>query len=67
MDNTQKVKQTIDEKHRISNGSCGILIPDMAFITGLDYETLNIILRKLYSEKYFCLKEGINGKMIFKK
>jgi len=66
MDNTQKVIQTIDKKHQSSNGSCGTLIPDMAFATGLDYEILNLILRKLYSEKYFCLKDGINGKMIFK-
>lgn len=66
MDNTGIVKQIIDKKHSSSNGSCGILIPDMAIESNLSYEVLNPILRILYDEKYFILKQGINGKMIFK-
>jgi hypothetical protein len=67
MDDVQKVKEVIDKKHALSNGSCGIRIPDIAFDTGFSYAVLNPILRKLYNEQYFVLKQGINGKMIFKK
>lgn len=67
MDHLQKVKEIIDKKHKSSNGSCGILIPDMAIEIGLSAEVLNPILRELYETKYFVLKQGINGKMIFKK
>jgi len=66
MDNTERIKEIIDKKHSNSNGSCGILIPDMAIESNLSYEFLNPILRILYEEKYFVLKQGINGKMIFK-
>lgn len=66
MDDTEKVKAIIDKKHSNSNGSCGILIPDMAIESNLSYAVLNPILRILYEEKYFVLKQGINGKMIFK-
>lgn len=67
MDDTEKVKAIIKKKHSDSNGSCGIYIPDMAIESSLSYEVLNSILRSLYNEKYFILKQGINGKMIFKK
>jgi hypothetical protein len=66
MDEIEVVKQIINEKHINSNGSCGICIPDIAFETSFSYEILNPILRKLYQEKYFVLKKGINGKLIFK-
>lgn len=66
MDDTERVKELIDKKHSNSNGSCGILIPDIAIDSNLSYEKLNPILRKLFNEKYFVLKQGINGKMIFK-
>jgi hypothetical protein len=67
MDETERVKEIIDKKHSSSNGSCGILIPDLTIQSGLSYAALNPILRVLYDEKYFVLKQGINGKMIFKK
>lgn len=67
MDNTGIVKQIIDKKHLNSNGSCGVLMPEMAIESNLSYEVLNPILRILYDENYFILKQGINGKMIFKK
>lgn len=66
MDNTEKVKSIIDKKHKESKGSCGIPIPNMAFEAGLLHEELNPILKKLYDDKYFILRNGINGKMIFK-
>lgn len=67
MDHTEKVKSIIDKKNKDSNGSCGIAIPDMALQSQLSKEELNPILKQLYSEKYFILREGINGKLIFKK
>jgi len=67
MDHTEIVKGIIDKKNKDSNGSCGISIPDMALQSQLSNEELNPILKQLYSEKYFILREGINGKLIFKK
>jgi len=67
MDDTEKVKKAIDKKHADSNGSCGTSIPDMAFQTCLSHDELNPILKQLYADKYFVLRNGINGKMIFKK
>ncbi|MBC7845571.1 MAG: hypothetical protein H7Y10_03665 [Flavobacterium sp.] len=66
MDNTEKVKQIIDQKHEKSNGSCGIYIPELSNETQLEYEALKPILKQLYEEKFFILREGLNGKMIFK-
>lgn len=67
MDSTEKVKGIIDKKHKDSNGSCGISIPDMALQSRLSNKELNPILKQLYAEKYFILREGVNGKLIFKK
>ncbi|TDD77116.1 hypothetical protein [Flavobacterium caseinilyticum] len=67
MDHTKTVKEAIDIKHKSSNGSCGTLIPDLAISTGIPYEELYPVLRVLYDQKYFVMKQGINGKMIFKR
>lgn len=67
MDKTEIVKEIIDRKHALSNGSCGLNITDLAFKTQLPYTELNPILKQLYDDKYFVLREGINGRMIFKK
>jgi hypothetical protein len=66
MADTEKVKAIIDKKHKDSNGSCGTYIPDMAFKTELTNGKLYPILRSLYDDKYITVKDGINGKMIFK-
>jgi len=67
MDSKQKVKEYIDKKHLQSNGSCGTIIPNLSFDLGIDYKDLLPILRELYEEKAIITREGINGKMIFKK
>jgi len=66
MENIEIVKKIIDQKHSKSNGSCGSYIPDIAAETKLPYDVLNPIFRKLYSDKYIVVREGINGKLIFK-
>lgn len=66
MDDTQKVKEAIDGKHKSSGGSCGMYVPDLSKETELTYAVLRPILKQLYDEKYFILREGLNGKMIFK-
>lgn len=67
MDYTQTVKEAIDNKHKSSNGSCGTTIPDLAISTGIQYDELYPVLRTLYDQKYFVMRNGINGKMIFKR
>lgn len=67
MDQELIVKGIIDNTHKASKGSCGIYIAEILNQTKLTIEDLHKILRKLYSEKYFILREGLNGKLIFKK
>lgn len=67
MDNEQLVRNFITENIKVSGGSCGITIPRISIETGIKYENLRPILKILYDEKLFSLREGINGKMIFKK
>lgn len=67
MDDVEKVKAIIDKKHTKSNGSCGLPIPELQRESDMDSQTLNGILRQLYSDKYFILRKGLNGKLIFKK
>jgi len=67
MDNTEKVKAFIDKKHKESGGSCGTYIPDISIETELEYDVLKPILKQLHNDKYFFLREGLNGKLIFKK
>jgi hypothetical protein len=67
MDNVEKIKAIIDKQHAISEGKCGIPIPVIQNESEMDIEPLNVILRQLYNEKYFILRNGLNGKLIFKK
>lgn len=67
MDQADTVKEIIDKIHKDSNGSCGIYIAFIQRQIQLTMDELNPILRKLYNEKYFVLREGLNGKLIFKK
>jgi hypothetical protein len=67
MDNKQIVKEYIDKKHLQSNGSCGVLITSLSFDLGIDYKEILPILKELYEEKAIITRQGINGKLIFKK
>jgi len=67
VDSKSKIKEIIDKKHVEYDGKCGIYIPNLMSETELSIDKLNPILKELYSEKYFILRKGINGPMIFKK
>jgi len=67
MERIEFVKNIIDKTHNDSNGSCGVYIAFIQKQIQLTMGELNPILRKLYNEKYFVLREGLNGKLIFKK
>lgn len=61
------VKEIISKNHKETNGSCGIYIATIQQQYKIPMNKLNPILRKLYEEKYFNLREGLNGKLIFKR
>ena len=67
MDNKQLVQDYIDKKHVQSNGSCGTLVVSLLCDLGLEHKELLPVLKELYAEKKIITREGINGKMIFKK
>lgn len=67
VDNVEIVKNIIDKKHAASEGSCGTPIPELQQESEIKYEDLKVILRQLYDEKYIKVREGLNGKLIFKK
>ena len=67
MDNKQLVQDYIDKKHVRSNGSCGTLVVSLLCDLVLEHKELLPVLKELYAEKKIITREGINGKMIFKK
>ena len=62
----EQVLQQIEEAHNKSKGKCGITIPSIQNNLDLSYKTLRPILEKLYREKKIIIRDGINGKLIFK-
>ncbi len=67
MDNLQNVKKIVDEYHTSTEGKCGLSIPDIQNKSGLNIDDLKSILRQLYDEKHIKVREGLNGKLIFKR
>ncbi|MFH6944632.1 hypothetical protein [Flavobacterium sp. FlaQc-50] len=67
VDNVEKVRSIVDKKHISSEGRCGLPIPDLQIESNISNEDLKVILRKLYDDKYIKVREGLNGKLIFKK
>lgn len=49
-----------------SGGTCGLSIPDLQIQSEIPHDELKLILRELYDGKYFKVREGINGKLVFK-
>lgn len=64
MEKTDKVKHLIQEKFSSSNGKCGLYIADLQNQTNLPEQELKTILRTLFDEKFFTVREGLNGKML---
>jgi hypothetical protein len=67
MENIENVKEIINSYHIQTEGRCGLPIPDIQKKSSLSLEETKIILRQLYDEKYIKVREGLNGKLIFRK
>lgn len=66
VDDVEVVKKIIEKNNKDTNGSCGVYIAAIQQQTNFPMEKLNKILRELYNQKFFKLREGLNGKLIFK-
>lgn len=60
------VTKAIDEHYSKTNGMCGLLIATLRYNLNVPYSELKPILTELYKEKFFHIRTGINGQMIFK-
>lgn len=67
MEHLEKIKEIINVMNVSSEGKCGLYIPDLQKKSGLENDALKVILRELYIQKYITVKEGLNGKLIFKR
>lgn len=67
MDNLEKVKEIIDQYHIQTEGMCGMPMPDIQKESELTLDELKSVLRQLYDKKLIKVREGVNGKLIFKK
>lgn len=67
VDNVEKVRKIINKRHKESEGKCGLPIPELQIESEISNEALKPILRQLYDDKYIKVREGLNGKLIFKK
>lgn len=63
----EKVEKYIFESHKKTNGRCGLSIPSIALELNICHDDLMKELIALYSQKKITTREGINGKLIFKK
>ena len=66
MTQTDKIKELITQKHQSSSGRCGLYIVDLQNELKLTDEELKPLLRELYDEKFFIIREGLNGKLLCK-
>ena len=64
MENLDKVKHLIQQKSDSSKGKCGLYLVDLQNKMKLPEQELKTILRTLYDEKFFVLREGLNGRML---
>lgn len=66
MTQTDKIKELITQKHQSSSGRCGLYIVDLQNELKLTDEELKPLLRQLYYEKFFIVREGLNGNLLCK-
>ena len=57
----------VEEKHINTNGMCGISIPKIMISLNKEAKVVKESLLKLWKEKKIIIREGVNGKLIFKK
>ncbi len=62
--NYSKLLEIVEEKHKKSNGSCGIYLKYFITTFLLSEVELNKIITILVQEKKVVIREGIHGKMI---
>lgn len=58
--------EAIKDHHSKTNVMCGLLIATLRYNLNVPYQELKPILTELYKEKFFHIRPGINGQMIFK-
>lgn len=56
----------IEENHIRTNGMCGTSIPQVMILLNKEASAIKESLLKLWKEKKVIIREGINGKLIFK-
>jgi hypothetical protein len=61
----ENVKKIIIDRHKSSNGNCGISVLSIAFSLDIQFAELKPILNLLHQEDFFKVRNGINGKLIF--
>jgi hypothetical protein len=61
----EEIKKLIIDKHNSSNGSCGISALSIAISLNCQFSEINNDLLQLHKEKFFKVREGINGKLLF--
>jgi hypothetical protein len=62
---TEKVKKIIIDRHKSSNGSCGISALSIAISLNCKFSEINNDLLQLHKQNFFKVREGINGKLLF--
>jgi hypothetical protein len=61
----ENVKKIIIDRHKSSNGSCGISALSIAISLDIQFAELKPILNLLHQEDFLKVRNGINGKLIF--
>ena len=60
------VLEAVIQHHELTDGKCGLSLPRLTEITGTELQPLKIELNRLWKEDKITIREGINGKLIFK-
>lgn len=60
------VLEAVIQHHDKTDGKCGLSLPSLMEIMDTELEPLKIELNKLWKEDKITIREGINGKLIFK-
>jgi hypothetical protein len=63
----ERVLNLLEEYHRKTGGKCGLSFVNICIELSVSNEIIKPILNYLYKQKVILIREGINGKLIFKK
>lgn len=59
--------EIINKHHENTDGHCGLSVVKLSAISGLEIGEVKKKLNQLWEEKKIKVRDGINGKLIFKK